>query len=124
MAPIELLYAKNTIAPPGDTAQQELTFVLLVQNLAYDKRVEVVWAGEDGSWRTLHAEYAGPSGQNFEIWQARAAFPLATVESLPGDIQFALHYQVAGRDYWTPPIARVGRSTRIPASAWGTGSRC
>ena len=63
----------------------------------------MVWAGEDGSWRTLHAEYCRPGGQNFEIWQARAAFPLATVESLPGDIQFALHYQVAGRDYWTPP---------------------
>ncbi len=103
MTPIELLYAKNTIAGHGETAQQELIFAPIVQNLAYDKHVEVIWAGEDGTRHTLKAEYAGPSGQDSEIWQARATFPLTAGCCLPGDIQFVLHYHVAGQDYWNPP---------------------
>jgi maltose 6'-phosphate phosphatase len=101
MTPIDLLYAKNTIARHGDTAQQELLFVLLVENLAYDKQVEVIWSGEDGTQHSLKAEYAGPAGDNRERWQARAVFPLAD-RSLPGDINFLFHYQAAGRDCWHP----------------------
>jgi len=104
MTPIELLYAKNTIARHGEGGQQELVFALLVQNLAYDKHVEVVWVGEDGTPRNLKAEYVAAAGQDAEIWQARAAFSLAADGSLPGDIHFVLHCRVAGRDYWHPSI--------------------
>jgi maltose 6'-phosphate phosphatase len=102
MTPIELLYAKNTIARNGELGHQELVFALLVQNLAYDKYVEVVWVGEDGTRRNLKAEYVAPAGQNLELWQARAVFPLAAEGSLPGDISFVLHYHVVGHDYWLP----------------------
>jgi maltose 6'-phosphate phosphatase len=102
MPPIELLYAKNTIARHGETGQQELVFALLVQNLAYDKYVEVIWAGEDGTRHNLKADYVAAAGEDLEIWQARAVFPLAAEGSLPGDIHFVLHGYVAGRDYWHP----------------------
>jgi maltose 6'-phosphate phosphatase len=102
MTPIQLLYVKNIILRHADAAHQELVFVMMVQNLAYSKYVEVIWAGEDGLWHNLKADYIGPTGQNAEIWQARATFPLTTEDSLPGDIQFVLHYQVAGHNYWDP----------------------
>jgi len=106
MTPIELLYAKNTIARQGDAAQQELTFAMIVQNLAYHKHVEVLWAGEDDVRHALKAEYVGPFGPNSEIWQARATFPLAAEDPLPGDIQFVLRCHIAGQDYWGPPDQR------------------
>ncbi len=102
MSPIELLYAKNTTSGHGRTAQQELAFVLLVQNLAYDKDVAVIWAGEDGVRRTLKAEYVRPAGWDTEVWQARALFARTTAESLPGNVRFNLHYRVAGREFCNP----------------------
>ena len=103
MAPIQLLYAKNVILRHDGETQQELTFVVMVQNLAYEKRVEVGWAGENRPWTILKAEFIGATGGNYEIWQARATFHLTAEDSLPGDIQFALHYQVRGHSYWNPP---------------------
>ena len=106
MAPIELLYAKNTIVRHGDTIQQDLAFALVVQNLAYKKQVEVIWAGEDGARHSLKAKYVGSTGHNCEIWQAQASSLLTAEDSLPGDIQFVLHCCQAGRDYWLPPNQR------------------
>ena len=100
---IQLLYVKNVILRHTGVLQQELVFVLAVRNLAYKKCVEVIWAGENGIWHNLKAEYIGPKGANHEIWQARATFQLTGEDPLPGDIQFVSHYQVCGRDYWNPP---------------------
>jgi maltose 6'-phosphate phosphatase len=106
MTPVGLLYAKNTIARHGDTMQQDLVFALVVQNLAYGKQVEVIWAGEDGVRRSLQAKYFGPLGGNGEIWRAQASFVLTAEDSLPGDIQFVVHCRQAGRDDWLPPYQR------------------
>jgi maltose 6'-phosphate phosphatase len=100
MAAIRLLHAANTISRHRQRLQQELSFVLLVENLAYDKVVEVHWAGEDGAWHTLRAEHQGAGARNREIWRARATFTPSDDASLPGDVEFALHYRVLGRDYW------------------------
>lgn len=53
MKALQLLYAKNVIFKKGETAQQELEFVILVRNIAYQKQVEVFWAGQEGFWRTM-----------------------------------------------------------------------
>lgn len=74
--------------------------MLAVENLAYDKLVEIRWAGEDDVWHTLNAEYLCPAGQKYEIWRAAITWYLTSDASLPGDIQFALHYRVSERDYW------------------------
>ena len=57
MKPIQLLHATNVISRQKHRLQQDLAFVMLVENRAYDKLVEVRWAGEDKVWRTLQAEY-------------------------------------------------------------------
>ena len=98
--PIRLLRASNTISRHKQRLQQELVFLMTVENIAWDKLVEVHWAGEDGVWRTLRAEYHRPGGKNREIWRARATFNPSEDASLPGDIEFALRYRVLEQDYW------------------------
>jgi maltose 6'-phosphate phosphatase len=100
MPAIELLQARNTIARHKQRLQQELVFVMLVENIAYDKLVEVRWAGEDRIWHTLPAAYHGAGGANREVWRAQAIFHPSEDRSLPGDVEFALRYRVAGKEYW------------------------
>jgi hypothetical protein len=100
MNKINLLYAKNVITRKAIVPEQDLSFLVLVDDLAFDKSVDVAWAGEDGVWHTLAAAYHGKAGRNQEYWLARMAFAAATDRSLPGNVQFALRYRVSGAEYW------------------------
>ena len=100
MEAIRLLQARNTVARKKQRLRQELVFYILVEPIAYEKLIEVHWAGEDGVWRTLRAEHHGSGGDNREIWCARATFNPSEEVSLPGDIEFALRYRVRGEEYW------------------------
>lgn len=100
MEAIQLLQARNTISRSKQRIEQELVFFMLVEHIAYDKLVEVHWAGEDGVWRTLRAAHLCSGGDNREIWSARATFSPSEEASLPGDIEFALRYRVLGEEYW------------------------
>jgi maltose 6'-phosphate phosphatase len=100
MNEINLLHAKNVITRKTALPEQQLSFSLLVDDLAFDKQVDVLWAGEDGAWHTLAASFHGKAAAGREYWRARAAFPLTAERSLPGNIQFALRYRVAGAEYW------------------------
>jgi len=100
MKAIRLLHTQNIISRHKQRLQQDLAFSVLVENVAYDKLVEVHWAGEDGVWRTLPAEHRASLGSDLEIWCAQAGLIASEDESLPGDIQFALHYRVRGGDFW------------------------
>ena len=98
--PIQLLYVENVISRHRRESEQRLDFLMVVEHLAFEKEVEVYWAGEDGVWRVLKAEYNRPAGKSREIWRASAAFHLKKDGWLPGDIQFALRYKVRGKEYW------------------------
>lgn len=98
MNKINLLFAKNVIG--RKTAEQELSFLMWVENLAFDKHVDVAWAGEDGVWHTLAATYHSRIDQDRECWFARATFALAAAAPLPGNVEFALRYRVLGKEYW------------------------
>src|SRR5271166_335609 len=100
MKAIQLLQARNTISRHKQRLHQELVFVILVENIAFDKLVEVHWAGEDKVWHTLQAEYHSSDGTNREVWRAEATFNPSDDASLPGDVEFALRYRVRGEDYW------------------------
>ena len=100
MEAIELLQARNTISRHKQRLQQELVFVMLVEHMAYDKQVEVHWAGEDKAWHTLQAVYDGPGNANHELWRAQAIFHPSDDASLPGDIEFALRYRTQGKEFW------------------------
>jgi len=106
MEAIQLLHARNTISRNKQRLQQELVFSILVEDIDYDKLVEVHWAGEDKVWRTLRAEHHSSGGEDREIWSARATFNPSEDASLPGDIEFALRYRVLGEEYWDNNRAR------------------
>jgi maltose 6'-phosphate phosphatase len=99
MKMIQLLYAKNTISWKMGIAEQRLEFFILVENLAFRKKVDVVWAGRDGLWKKLRAEYHIWAGENKERWRATASFrPFDG--GLPGDIRFALRCRMMNKEYW------------------------
>ena len=100
MKSIQLLQATNVISRYKQRLQQDLAFSLLVENIAYDKLVEVHWVGEDGIWRTLPAEHRASVDSGLELWCAQAGLLASDDEPLPGDIEFALRYRVRGREFW------------------------
>jgi maltose 6'-phosphate phosphatase len=98
MKKIKLLYARNIIS--RKSAQQELSFLLLVHNLAFEKTVEVRWAGEDGVWHRLPAAHHGAIDGEKEYWLATTTLALADDQPLPGNVEFAVRYCVGGSEYW------------------------
>lgn len=97
---VQLLQAANIISRHKSQFQQELVFVLLVENIAPYKLVEIHWAGEDRVWRILAAEYLGPVGANQEIWRAQVTLNASEDMSLPGDIEFAVRCCGPGAVHW------------------------
>ncbi len=106
MKAIQLFQAENTISLRKQRLHQELVYVMRVENIAFDKVVEVHWAGEDKVWHTLQAEYHSSGGKNQEIWRAEAHFDPTDGAYLPGNVEFALRYHVLGKDYWDSNEAR------------------
>lgn len=100
MSPIRLLYVENIITRKTGAAQQRLVFFMSVENLAYEKTVEVLWAGEDNIWHALPAAYHSRAGHNLEHWRAEASIAPSTERSLPGNIQFALRLKAQDEEYW------------------------
>ncbi len=100
MKAVQLLQAVSIISRNNNQLQQELTFLMLVENTAFDKLVEVHWMGEDRIWRILRAEHRGAGGANREIWRAEAIFSASEETSLPGDIEFVLRCCLTGETHW------------------------
>ena len=100
MDKIQLLYVKNIITRKRKVVQQTLSFFMLLEHVDYDKNVEVIWAGEDGVWHHLPAAFHSHQDINKEYWKAEINLPLSEDQSLPGNIQFGLRYQIAENEYW------------------------
>lgn len=111
---IELIYASSIISRRQRAPVQRLTVALLVENLTYDKRVEVRWRGEEGDWQTLTANFVAQVGGDRELWRAEVEVVLTEDRSLPGNVQFALHALQNGRDHWEN---NGGRNYTIEADA-------
>ena len=100
MNKIQLLYVENVITRKRARVEQTLKFFMQVENVSYDKRIDVVWSGEDGIWQTLSASYHSKLEDNKEYWQAQIQIQLTPDKSLPGNIRFGLSYQTANAEYW------------------------
>ncbi len=100
MDKIQLLYVANVITRKKAGVHQTLSFFMRVENISHDKRVDVLWAGEDGVWQTLPASYHGKLEHDQEYWQAQINFQLSPAKLLPGNIRFGLRYQASGSEYW------------------------
>ena len=100
MNEIQLQYVKNVISRKKRQLYQELSFFMLVKNYSPDKQCEVVWSGEDGVWSSLPALYHSPIDLDKECWHAHIILTGNITKSIPGNIKFALRYQVEGKEYW------------------------
>ncbi|NOT83282.1 MAG: endonuclease [Methylococcaceae bacterium] len=100
MPNIQLLSVENLITRKKGSVEQTLEFFMLVDNINYDKQVEVVWAREDGVWQILTAHFYGKSGQNKEYWQAKIKQIFMADNAPSGHIQFALQFKTQGVTYW------------------------
>jgi maltose 6'-phosphate phosphatase len=100
MGKIQLLYVENVMTRKKAGVQQTLSFFMRVESVSHDKRIAVVWSGEDGVWQTLPASYHSKLEHDQEYWQARISFKTTPDKSLPGNIQFGLRYQASGAEYW------------------------
>lgn len=96
MQEIQLLYVTNEVTRKKGLVQQALSFFMVLENLAFAKDVDVVWAGEDGVWQVLPATYHSTSGDGRECWHAGVTIQPVS----PCNIQFALRYRVAGGEFW------------------------
>jgi len=99
MNKIQLLYVENVITRKTLSVQQCLTFFMQVENIGYNKQIEVLWVDEAGVWHSLPAQYHSMVGHNQEYWCASICFTLTQTQSLPGNIQFSLRYRVLGNEY-------------------------
>ena len=115
MKAIQLLHTENTITRHQQRVCQELVFVILIENIAFEKLVQVHWAGEDKVWHTLQATYCSSAGKNQEIWRAQATLDPSEGARLQGDVEFALHYRVLGMDFWD----KAGSYNYLSAAACG-----
>lgn len=100
MGKIKLLYVENIISRKHKKIQQQLTFFIQLENVGYDKQVDILWCGENGDWHTLAASYHSLSGHDKEHWQAQIILPATKEKSLPGNIQFSCRYRVFSTEYW------------------------
>jgi len=100
MDEIKLVCAQSIITRKTKAPCQRLSFLALVANLAYEKQIDVLWAGEDGVWHTLPATYQTNPRDDQEYWLAETELPLTADHSLPGNVEFALRYHALGAEYW------------------------
>lgn len=100
MANIQLLYVENVISRKKKATQQKLSFFVRVENLGFNKQVDIVWAGEDGVWHKLAARFHSKQSEYQELWFAEFKQTVTTKKALPGTVQFSLRYRVARIEYW------------------------
>ncbi len=100
MNKIKLLYVENIITRKKIQVQQKLTFFMQVENISYAKQVDVIWAGEDRIWQVLPAKFHSMLGHNKEYWSASVTVNLTEKQSVSGNIEFNLRYQVSNKEYF------------------------
>lgn len=98
MAEIRILAAENSRSKQGN--RQTLQFWLAVENLTYHKQVEIFWAGADGVWQVLAAEFRSRHGDNQEYWHAHLSLSGRSGLTLPGSIKFAARVTANDIEHW------------------------
>ncbi len=112
MQPVQLLHVENIIDRKDYIPRQRLNFRVQVADFAYEKEVDILWAGEDEVWHVLPASYHSHITDELEIWFAYTDFALTYAKPIPGNIEFAVRYRVKGKEYWDK---QNGRNYRIAA---------
>jgi hypothetical protein len=99
--PVALLWAESYKSGHYGIPALERTFRIVVQNLAYNKKVSVHHERIGQGWEDLAASYVGPAGNGNEIWEAKIMWNAMTGPSTcPYGTHFVLKYEVNGKTYW------------------------
>lgn len=106
MNTLQFLYASNIVSRTPEGERQTLSFAVSVENLAFEKRVEIHWAGNDGQWQVLPCHFVRSTGANREVWEAEVQRSANEAAPLPGGVTFAAHARIAGRDFWDSDNSR------------------
>jgi len=71
------------------------TAKIVVENLGYEKQVELIYNTDDWGWYSAPATYVKSIGDNKELWEVWTTGVIAYQQT-----QFAILYSVNGEDYW------------------------
>ena len=99
MDKIQLLYVENIVTRDNEVQQQTLNFFMVVENLSYDKQVDVLWSGADGIWHVLPALFHSRIDSSKEYWQVKTSIQQTPATALPGNISFSLRYRALGKEF-------------------------
>ncbi|ATX77923.1 MULTISPECIES: carbohydrate-binding protein [Reinekea] len=87
---------------------QGINIEAVVENLAYEKKVQLMYRDDDGEWATEDLSYSGSIGDGLETWSLwinrNITGPYAEGEAL--DLEFVLRYEVDGAVYWDNNLTR------------------
>lgn len=100
MANIHLHYVENTVSRNKKAPLQKISFFVRLENLGFNKEVDVLWSDGDGDWHSLRASYYCPWRETQEIWFAEIRRSGSAKHDLPGTITFGLRYRVNGEEFW------------------------
>lgn len=114
MQHVRLEYAENIISRDVHGIWQEMSYMVRVDNLFYQKDVAIHWCGEDGEWHVNEAHYRCTLPDGCELWYASVRRPLTADHSLPGNVCFCACFQCAGRTFWDN---NQGANYRLDADA-------
>jgi|GEM_PF-6870739 hypothetical protein len=70
-----------------------------VQNLAYEKRVKIVFTATNGQVNETEAQYLSPADAGYEVWEG------ATNLQAGDEYEVHVEYEAAGRSYKTPAVS-------------------
>ncbi len=100
MPNIHLHYVENIISRNKKTPQQKIGFFVRLENLGFDKEVDILWSTGDGDWQAVTASYHCPWRETQELWFAEIRRSDTAKHGLPGTITFGLRYRVNGQEFW------------------------
>ncbi|MCE9671947.1 CBM21 domain-containing protein [Myxococcus stipitatus] len=98
---VRLLEAVSTQSSYHGQTWQDVTYLVVVKNLAYDKQVAIHHKQPDGTWADLALGYFGPAGDGAELWKATRQYQSWGTDPQPTrDLEFVAKYTVNGQTYW------------------------
>ena len=101
-APIELNKADSRLNSKYGYSWQSIEVEAIVDNLAYEKSVQLYYQDETNAWVTADMAFEGTASPGRELWkysvQRTITGPYTT--NAPLDLNFVLKYTVNGQTHW------------------------
>ena len=101
-APIELNKADSRMHSKYGYQWQTVEVEAIVENLAYEKKVQLYYQGDDNVWLTADMTYDGIASPGRELWKYSVQRTITGpyTNEAPLNLNFVLKYEVNGQTYW------------------------